>query len=128
MVKDEAEEKITKAMSERDEAVLVLEAERVAWAARENELKDETALEVVKFGKTFRTSVLFMVKEKYPDLDFSDINFSDMKGHDSTDPSVSGAAGPVEPSVKATQSGGDLKWGAWTLLYSNRVKILTIAL
>ena len=34
-----------------------------------------------------------MVKEKYPDLDFSDINFSDMRGHDSPNPS-----GPIKAS------------------------------
>ena len=27
-----------------------------------------------------------MIKEKYPDLDFSDINFSDMKGHEENPP------------------------------------------
>ena len=52
-------------MSERDEAVLTLDTERVAWAAREKELKEETVMEVVKYGKTFMTSALFMVKEKY---------------------------------------------------------------
>ena len=97
VVKDEAKEKVAKAMSERDEVVLILETERVAWAAREKELKEETALEVVKYGKTFRTSALFMVKEKYPDLDFSDIKFSDMKGYDSADPCVSDATGLIEP-------------------------------
>ena len=29
---------------------------------------------------SFRRSTLFMVKEKYPDLDFSNISFSDMRG------------------------------------------------
>ena len=29
---------------------------------------------------SFRRSALFMVKEKYPDLNFSDIIFSDMRG------------------------------------------------
>ena len=111
VTKEEAEEKITKAMSERDEAILILETERVAWVAREKELKEETALEVVKYGKTFRTSALFMVKEKYPDLDFSDIKFSDMKGYNSTDPCVSDPAGPVEPSEEAAQSGEGIEMG-----------------
>ena len=35
VAKEEVEEKISKAMSERDEAVLILDTERVAWAARE---------------------------------------------------------------------------------------------
>ena len=86
-------------------------------------LKEETAMEVVKYGKTFRTSTLFMVKEKYPDLDFSDIKFSDMKGYDSADLCVSDPAGPIEPSEETAQSGEGLM-----LLYPNWVKILKIAL
>ena len=74
-------------------------------------LKEETAMEVVKYGKTFRTSALFMVKEKYPDLDFSDIKFSDMKGYDSTDPCVSDPTGPVKPSEEVAQSGEGIKMG-----------------
>ena len=111
VAKEEAEEKITKAMFERDEAVLILDTERVTWAAREKKLKEETAMEVVKYGKTFRTSALFMVKEKYPDLDFSDIKFSDMKGYDSVDPCVFDPAGPVEPSEEAAQSGEGIEMG-----------------
>ena len=45
-------------------------------------------MQIIKYGMTFKRSALFMVKEKYPDFDFSDINFSDMKGHDSDDPLV----------------------------------------
>ena len=111
VAKEEAEEKITKAMSERDEAVLILDTERVAWAAREKELREETVMEMVKYGKPFRTSTLFMVKEKYPDLDFSDIKFSDMKGYDSADLCVSDPTGPVEPSEEAAQSGEGIEMG-----------------
>ena len=111
VAKKEAEEKVAKAMFERDEAVIILDTKRVAWAAREKELKEETALEVVKYGKTFRTSALFMVKEKYPDLDFSDIKFSDMKGYNSVDPCVSNATGLVEPSEEAAQSGEGIEMG-----------------
>ena len=53
---------------------------------------------------TFRRSALFMVKEKYPDLDFSDINFSDMKGHDSADPPSSNEAAVVQPVEEAPQA------------------------
>ena len=111
VAKEEAEEKITKAMSERDKIVLILDTERVAWAAREKELKEETAMEVVKYGKTFTTFTLFMVKEKYPDLDFSDIKFSDMKGYDSADPCVSDPAGLVEPSEEAAESRERIEMG-----------------
>ena len=39
-----------------------------------------------------------MVKEKYPDLNFSDINFSNMKGHDSINPPKPIQAAPVQPA------------------------------
>ena len=45
-----------------------------------------------------------MVKEKYPDLDFFDINFSDMKGHDSADPPLSNKAVVVQSVEKAPQA------------------------
>ena len=51
----------------------------------------------MKYGLTFRRSALFMIKEKYRDLDFSVINFSDMKGHDSVDPPRPVQAAPVQP-------------------------------
>ena len=105
VAKEEIEEKITKAMSERDEAVLAFDTKRVIWAIREKALREETAMKVVKYGKTFRTFALFMVKEKYPDLDFSDINFSDMRGYDSVDPSASDQTALVQPSEEAAQSG-----------------------
>ena len=35
---------------------------------------------------TFKHSILFMIKEKYPDLDFSDINFTNMRGYNILDP------------------------------------------
>ena len=41
-----------------------------------------------------------MVKEKYPDLDFFYINFSDMKGHDSADPLASNKAAVVQSVEK----------------------------
>ena len=61
-------------------------------------IRKEAAIEIVKYGMTFRRSALFMVMEKYPNLDFSDINFSDMKGHDSADPLRLVQAAPVQPA------------------------------
>ena len=55
-------------------------------------------MEIVKYRMTFRQSTLFMVKEKYPDLDFSNINFLDMKGHDSTDLPRPVQAAPIQPA------------------------------
>ena len=97
VAQEEAEEKIAKATSERDDAIKALETERVVQEVREKAIREEAAIEIVKYGMTFRRSALFMVKEKYPDLDFSDINFSDMKGHDSVDPPGPVQAAPVQP-------------------------------
>ena len=85
VAQEEAEEKIAKATFERDDAIKALETERVVQEVREKAIREEAAIKIVKYGMTFRRSALFMIKEKYPDLDFSDINFLDMKGHDSTD-------------------------------------------
>ena len=59
-------------------------------------------------GMTFRRSTLFMVKEKYLDLDFSNINFFDMKGHDSANPLVSKSnnAAIVQPVGEAVVEAG----------------------
>ena len=51
---------------------------------------------------SFRRSAIFMIKQKYPDLDFSDINFSDMKGHEENPPVPVNAA-PVQPVEEALQ-------------------------
>ena len=82
----EAEEKIRVANSDRDTAIKALEEDRTLAAMREAAVREEAGLQIIKYGMFFRRSTLFMVKEKYPGLDFSDINFSDMKGHDSADP------------------------------------------
>ena len=47
-----------------------------------------------------------MVKEKYPNLNFFDINLSDMKGHDNADPPVHKKAAVVQP-VKGTVVGAE---------------------
>ena len=95
-VAKKAEEKIVAAISERDNAVRALEEERVLLAVKEKAIREEAGLQIIKYGMTFRRSTIFMVKEKYPDLNFSDINFSDMKGHDSADPPVSDNAALVQ--------------------------------
>ena len=51
-----------------------------------------------------------MVKEKYPDLDFSDINFSDMKGHEEN-PSVSVNVAPVQPVEEVEGAQGEFAGG-----------------
>ena len=45
-------------------------------------IKEEAVKTIVDYGMMFWHSALFMVKEKYLDLDFSDINFSNMRGHE----------------------------------------------
>ena len=100
-VAKEAEEKVVVANFERDSAVRALEEERVIFELREKAVREEAGLQIIKYGMTFRRSTLFMVKEKYPDLDFSDIKFSDMKGHDSADPPMSNNAAIVQPVEEA---------------------------
>ena len=68
---------------------------------REKAIREETGLQIIKYGMTFKRSTFFMVKEKYPNLDFSDINFSNMKGHDSVDPLVSDNAALVQQVEEA---------------------------
>ena len=72
---------------------------------REKAVQEEVGLQIIKYGMTFRRSALFMVKEKYPDLDFSYINFSDMKGHEKN-PLVPVNAAPVQPVEDALQVEG----------------------
>ena len=89
MAKDEADEKIAKAMSEWDEAKKAFEDERIDQKVREETIREEAKQEaigdIVKYGMTFRRSALFLIREKYPNLDFFDINFLDMRGHDIQD-------------------------------------------
>ena len=96
-VAKKAEEKIRVANSERDSAVRALEEDRALATMREKVVREEVGLQIIKYGMTFRRSALFMVKEKYPDLDFFNINFSDMKGHDNADPPVPKKAVVVQP-------------------------------
>ena len=64
--------------------------------------REEAIRDIVKFGMTFKRSALFMIRKKYPDLDFSDINFTDMRGHNIPDPSE-----PVQAvSVQPVEDGG----------------------
>ena len=95
-VVNEAEEKIRVANSERDGAVKTLEEERVVAAMKETVVREEAGLQIIKYGISFRRSAIFMFKHMYPDLDFSDINFSDMKGHEENPPVPVNVA-PVQP-------------------------------
>ena len=82
MATEKVEEKLAKAIVDRDDAIKVLEVEKVDQKIREVAIKEEAVRKIVDYGMSFRRSALFMVKEKYPDLDFSDIKFSVMKGHE----------------------------------------------
>ena len=44
-----------------------------------------------------------MIKQKYPDLDFSDINFLDMKGYEENPPAPANAA-PAQPIEEVPQA------------------------
>ena len=102
MVK-EAEEKIRVANSERDDAIKTLEKERAVAAMKEATVWEEAGLQIIKYGMSFRRAAIFMIKQKYPDLDFSDINFSDMKGHEENPPVPVNAA-PVQPIEEVPQA------------------------
>ena len=99
----ETEEKIRVANSERDDAVKTLEEERAVAAMKEATVREEAGLQIIKYGMSFRRSAIFMIKQKYPDLDFSDINFSDMKGHEEN-PLVPVNAAPVQPVGEVPQA------------------------
>ena len=99
----EAEEKIRVANSERDDAIKTLEEERAVAAMREAAVREEAGLQIIKYGMSFRRSAIFMIKQKYPDLDLSDIKFSDMKGHEEHPP-VPVDAAPVQPIGEAPQA------------------------
>ena len=96
MARKEADEKVAGVVSERDEAIKVLEDERAYQKVREEmireEVKQEAIKDIVKFGMTFRRSALFMIKEKYPNLDFFDISFIDMRSYDILDLDEGGSA------------------------------------
>ena len=99
----EAEEKIRVANSDRDGAVKTLEEERVVAVIRETAVREEAGLQIIKYGMSFRRSAIFMIKQKYPDLDFSDINFFDMKGHEENPPVLVNAA-LVQPIEEVPQA------------------------
>ena len=91
------------ANSERDEAVKTLEEERVVVAMKEVAVREEAGLQIIKYGMSFRRSAIFMIKQKYSDLDVSDINFSDMKGHEEN-PTVPVNAAPDQPIEEVPQA------------------------
>ena len=91
------------ANSERDEAVKTLKEERAVAAIKEAAVREEAGLQIIKYGMSFRRSAIFMIKQKYPDLDFSDINFSDMKGYEENPPAPVNAA-PAQPIEEVPQA------------------------
>ena len=132
-VAKKAEEKIRVAHSERDTTVKALEEDRAVATMRETTVREEVGLQIIKYKMSFKRSALFMIKEKYPDLDFSDIHFSNMKGHEENPPvpvnaasvqsveEVPQAEGVVE--VEGTQ--GEIVGGVMTMSCPSRVKIIT---
>ena len=105
VAKEKVEKKVAKVISERDEAIKALEEERADQRVEEMMIKQEAKQEVIgdilKFGITFRRSALFMIREKYHDLDFSDINFTNMKGYNVPDP-VDGSESIGDLNVKGS--------------------------
>ena len=94
---------MAKAVSEKKEAIKALKEEIADRKAIEvtirEKAKEEAIGDILKFGMNYKHSVLFMIKEKYHDLDFSNINFTDMRGYNVLDP------------VDGSESIGDLNIG-----------------
>ena len=94
VAKEEAEEKEAKIMSNRDEAMKVLEEGKADLKAVEKSIRKEAydtareaaTSEILKYGMSFRRSTIFMIKRKYPELDLSNIDLTFMHGYDIPDP------------------------------------------
>ena len=85
MASEEAEEKVAKAISEKKEAIKALEEERADRKATKatirEDVKEDAIGDILKYEMNYRRFALFMIRRKYPDLDFSDINFTDIEGY-----------------------------------------------
>ena len=92
VAKEESEEKL-KALSERDITVKALEDERNDRKAMKERIKKEAyelartdvVTKILNYGMGFRCSILFMIKEKYPDLDLSNVDLTEMRGYEKPD-------------------------------------------
>ena len=80
MAKEKAEEKVAKAISEKEEAIKAFEEEMVdrkaAKATIREKAKKEAVSDILKYGMSYRRFALFMIKKKYLNLDFSNIDFT----------------------------------------------------
>ena len=118
MVKEKAEEKLTMVVSERDEAMKALEEERADQRTIEEQIKkeafdkakEEAMVDILTFEMSYRCSALFMIRQKYPDLDLSNVDLTFMEGHDKPDSAdgsspVEGQGAEETVSTTATQLG-----------------------
>ena len=48
--------------------------------------REDATSEILKYGMSFRRSSIFMIKQKYHELDLSDINLTLMHGYDVSNP------------------------------------------
>ena len=93
MAKEEVEEKL-KALSKRDEVVKALKDERSDQKATEERIgkeayelgRENAVTKILNYGMSFKRSTLFMIKEKYLDLDLFDSNLIEIRGYDKFDP------------------------------------------
>ena len=67
-----------------------------------NGAKEEVVGDILKYGMGYRCSTLFMIRKKYPDLDLSDVDLTQMEGYNILDP------------VDGSESIGDLNVGGAT--------------
>ena len=93
MAKEKAGEKVARAMSERNEAMKVLKEGKTNLKAVKESIrkeaydaaKNDVTSEILKYRMSFRSSAIFMIKQKYLELDLSDIYLALMHGYDIPD-------------------------------------------
>ena len=90
MVNKEIEENVVRAIFEKDKGMKVLKERKADLKSVEKSIKkqaydavrEDATNEIFKYGMCFRRSVIFMIKQKYPELDLFDINLTLMHGYD----------------------------------------------
>ena len=94
MAKAKVGEKLSQALSKREQAVKALENERADRASIEEVIQNEAfkqakqkaMADIVTFGIGFKRLALFMIEKMYLELDFSNVDLTKMEGHDVSDP------------------------------------------
>ena len=90
VAKEEVEEKVAKAISEKEEVIKAFEEEKVDQKTVEEmirvEAKEEVVGDILKFKMSNKRSTLFMIKKKYPDMDLADVDLTQMESYNISNP------------------------------------------